>query len=139
MITLFLNIKTSLWRSFEDYWLSKYIVHIVEIANLFCSDLTTATSGISFAANKSEQKNQQFSTICTKHLESCEAMTSSTHSFAYSYQCFKKCFVKISETSKFHNFLIFSSDFNKISLLCLQMFTLSIEINFKPVRISRLS
>ena len=37
-----------------------------------------------------------------------EAMTSSTRSFAYSYQLVKKYFVKICETSKCHNFLIFN-------------------------------
>ena len=40
-------------------------------------------------------------------MENCEVMTSSTHSFAYSYRLVKKCFLKICETSKCHNFLIF--------------------------------
>ena len=43
-----------------------------------------------------------------------EAMTSSTHSFAYSYRCFQKCFVKICETSKCHDSLIFSTDFHQV-------------------------
>ena len=45
-------------------------------------------------------------------MASSEAMTSSTHSFAYSYRCFQKCFVKICETSKCHNFLIFQPIFS---------------------------
>ena len=35
-----------------------------------------------------------------KYMENCEAMRSSTHSFAYSYQLFKKCFVENFENSK---------------------------------------
>ena len=55
-------------------------------------------------------------------------MTSSPHSFAYSYRLVKKCFLKIRETSKCHNFLIFQPIFIRFSLLCLKIFTLSSEI-----------
>ena len=58
-------------------------------------------------------------------MASSEVMTSSTHSFAYSYRLVKKCFVKICETSKCHNFLIFQPIFIRFSLLCLKFFTLS--------------
>ena len=61
-------------------------------------------------------------------MASSEVMTSSTHSFAYSYRLVKKCFVKICETSKCHNFLIFQPIFIRFSLLCLKNFTLSSEI-----------
>ena len=61
-------------------------------------------------------------------MENCEAMTSSPHSFAYSYRLVKKCFLKICETSKCHNFLIFQLIFIRFSLLCLKIFTLSSEI-----------
>ena len=61
-------------------------------------------------------------------MASSEVMTSSTHSFAYSYRLVKKCFVKICETSKCHNFLIFQPIFIRFSLLCLKIFTLSSEI-----------
>ena len=61
-------------------------------------------------------------------MENCEAMTSSPHSFAYSYRLVKKCFLKICETSKCHNFLIFQPIFIRFSLLCLKIFTLSSEI-----------
>ena len=71
-------------------------------------------------------------------MASSEAMTSSTHSFAYSYRCFQKCFVKICETSKCHNFLIFQPIFIKFSLFCLKMFTLSSEIKLNLFRISPL-
>ena len=40
-------------------------------------------------------------------MENCEAMTSSTHSFAYLYWLFKKRFVENYENSKFIIFLIF--------------------------------
>ena len=60
-------------------------------------------------------------------MENCEAMTS-PHSFAYSYRLVKKCFLKICETSKCHNFLIFQPVFIRFSLLCLKIFTLSSEI-----------
>ena len=61
-------------------------------------------------------------------MENCEAMTSSPHSFAYSYWLVKKCLLKICETSKCHNFLIFQPIFIRFSLLCLKNFTLSSEI-----------
>ena len=61
-------------------------------------------------------------------MASSEVMTSSTHSFAYSYRLVKKCFVKICETSKCNNFLIFQPIFIRFSLLCLEIFTLSSEI-----------
>ena len=61
-------------------------------------------------------------------MENCEAMTSSPHSFAYSYRLVKKYFLKMCETSKCHNLLIFQLIFIRFSLLCLKMFTLSSEI-----------
>ena len=69
-----------------------------------------------------------FKMLCTKYMASSEVMTSSTHSFAYSYWLVKKCFVNICETSKCHNFLIFQPIFIRFSLLCLKCFTLSSEI-----------
>ena len=45
----------------------------------------------------------------------------------YSYRLVKKCFVKICETSKCHNFLIFQPIFIRFSLFC-SHFTLSSEI-----------
>ena len=72
-------------------------------------------------------------------MASSEAMTSSTHSFAYSYRLVKKCFVKICETSKCHNFLIFQPIFIRFSLFCLNFFTLYSEINSNLFRITPLS
>ena len=69
-----------------------------------------------------------FSNLMYKiYMASNEAMTS-THSFADSYQCFQKCFVKICETSKCHNFLIFQPIFIKFSQFCSKTVTLSSEI-----------
>ena len=48
-------------------------------------------------------------------------------------------FVKICETSKCHNFLIFRPIFIKFWLFCLKMFTLSSEIKFNLFRISPLN
>ena len=76
--------------------------------------------------------------LCTKWMENCEAMTSSPHSFAYSYRLVKKCFLKICETSKCHNFLIFQPIFIRFSLLCLKIFTLSSEIKLNLLWISSL-
>ena len=76
--------------------------------------------------------------LCTKWMENCEAMTSSTHSFAYSYGLVKKCFLKICETSKFHNFLIFQPIFIRFSLFCSENFTLSSEIKLDQLRTSPL-
>ena len=77
--------------------------------------------------------------LCTKWMENCEAMTSSPHSFAYSYWLVKKCFLKICETSKCHNFLIFQPIFIRFSLLCLKFFTLSSEIKLNLLWSSSLS
>ena len=65
-------------------------------------------------------------------------MTSSTHSFAYSYRLVKKCFLKICETSKCHNFLIFQPIFIRFSLFCSNIFTLSSKIKLNLFRISPL-
>ena len=75
--------------------------------------------------HKFGQNIKMFKLLCTKYMASSEVMTSSTHSFAYSYRLVKKCFVKICETSKCHNFLIFQPIFIRFSLLCLNFFTLS--------------
>ena len=72
-------------------------------------------------------------------MASSEAMTSSTHSFAYSYGLVKKCFLKICETSKFHNFLIFQPIFIRFSLFCSENFTLSSEIKLDQLRTSPLN
>ena len=72
-------------------------------------------------------------------MKNCEAMTSSTHSFAYSYGLVKKCFLKICETSKFHNFLIFQPIFIRFSLFSSENFTLSSEIKLDQLRTSPLS
>ena len=77
--------------------------------------------------------------LCTKWMENCEAMTSSTHSFAYSYGLVKKCFLKICETSKFHNFLIFQPIFIRFSLFCSENFTLSSKIKLDQLRTSPLT
>ena len=72
-------------------------------------------------------------------MASSEAMTSSTHSFAYSYGLVKKCFLKICETSKFHNFLIFQPIFIRFSLFCSIFFTLSSKIKLDQLRTSPLN
>ena len=66
-------------------------------------------------------------------MASSEGMTSSTRSFAYSYRLVKKCFVKICETSKCHNFLICQPIFIRFSLFCSQNVTLSSGIKVKSV------
>ena len=77
--------------------------------------------------------------LCTKWMGNCEAMTSSTRSFACSYQLVKKCFLKICETSKGHNFLIFQPIFIRFSLFYSQIVTLSYEIQLNVFRISPLN
>ena len=84
------------------------------------------------------QKIKIFKIVCTKYMASSEAMTSSTHSFAYSYGLVKKCFLKICETSKCHNFLIFQPIFIRFSLFCSENFTLSSEIKLDQLRTSPL-
>ena len=46
----------------------------------------------------------------------------------YSYRLVKKCFLKVCETSKCHNFLIFQPIFIRFSLFCSENFTLSSDI-----------
>ena len=84
------------------------------------------------------QKNLIFTILCTKYMASSEAMTSSTHSFAYSYGLVKKCFLEICETWKCHNFLIFQPIFIRFSLFCSENFTLSSEIKLDQLRTSPL-
>ena len=72
-------------------------------------------------------------------MASSEAMTSSTHSFAYSYGLVKKCLLKICETWKCHNCLIFQPIFIRFSLFCSENFTLSSEIKLDQLRTSPLS
>ena len=72
-------------------------------------------------------------------MKNCEAMTSSTHSFAYSYRLVKKCFLKICETSKCHSFLIFKPIFIRFSLFCSISFTPSSEIKLNLFWISSLA
>ena len=69
-------------------------------------------------------------------MASSETMTS-IHSFAYSYQCFQKGFVKICKTSKCHN-LTFQQIFIKFLLFCMKFFTLSSEIKLNLSWISPL-
>ena len=68
-------------------------------------------------------------------MASSEVITSSTHSFTNSYRLVKKCFVKICETSKCHNFLIFQLIFIRFSLFCLKIFTLFSEIKLNLFQI----
>ena len=65
----------------------------------------------------SKKKKKIFKILYTKYMENCEAMRSSTHSFAYSYQLFKKCFVENFKNSKFHIFFISYPIYIKFSVL----------------------
>ena len=87
---------------------------------------------------KFAQKTKIFKILCTKYMASSEAMTSSTHSFAYSYGLVKKCFLKICETWKCHNFLICQPIFIRFSLFSSENFTLSSEIKLDQLRTSPL-
>ena len=71
-------------------------------------------------------------------MKNCEGMTLSTRSFEYSYRLVKKCFLKICETSKCHNFLIFQPIFITFSLFCSENVTLSSEIKLEQFRTSPL-
>ena len=64
-------------------------------------------------------------------------MTSSTHSFAYSYRLFKKRFVENYENSKCHIFLIFS-DLHQIFTVLFEIFYSFYCINLNLDRISPL-
>ena len=59
-----------------------------------------------------------------KRMENCEAMTSSTRSFEYSYRRFKKCVVENYDNFKFHIFLIFYPIYIKFSVRFFVLFTL---------------
>ena len=68
-----------------------------------------------------EQTKWKFSKVLyTKCMGNCEAMTSSTHSFAYIHMnwLFKKCFVENYKNSKFNIFLIFYPIYINFSLFC---------------------
>ena len=63
--------------------------------------------------------------LYTKYIDNCENMTSSTHSFAYSYRLFKMCFV---ENSKFHIFFIFLSELHQIFTVLFEIVIISFEL-----------
>ena len=88
--------------------------------------------------HKFGQNIKIFKILCTKYMASSEVMTSSTHSLAYSYRLVKKCFVKICETSKCHNFLIFQPMFIRFSLLCSKNVTIFLKFKLNLFRISPL-
>ena len=67
--------------------------------------------------------------LYTKYMENCEAMRSSSHSFAYSCRQFKKCFSENSENSQFLILFLYPICI-KFSLFYLKLFTLSIEITW---------
>ena len=69
-----------------------------------------------------------FKTLCMICMANCEAMTSPTHSFEYSLGLVKKCFPKICEISKCHNFVISYPIFIIFAPICREFFTLSFEI-----------
>ena len=77
--------------------------------------------------------------ICTKYMENCEAMTSSTHSFAFSYRLFKKFFIANYENSKFHIFLILLSHLHQIFTFLFKMFYSFYWINLNLDQISPLT
>ena len=69
-------------------------------------------------------------------MASSEAMTSSTHSFAYSYRCFQKMFREILRVYfKVSQLPYFSTDFHQVLFT---VFTLSSEIKLNLFRISPL-
>ena len=69
--------------------------------------------------------NKGFSSfLWSKYMDTCVAMTSLTHSFAYSYRLFKKCFDNNCGNSKLHIFLIIYSTYLKLSLFCLNFLLL---------------
>ena len=74
--------------------------------------------------HKFGQNIEFFKNLCTNYMANSEAMTSSTRSFAYiySYRLVKKCFVKICETSKCHNFLIFQPIFIRFTTVLFRKF-----------------
>ena len=62
-----------------------------------------------------EQKTKEhFQMSYTKYMKNCEVMTSSTHSFAYSYRLFKKRFIENYENSKLLYLLYSLSDLHQI-------------------------
>ena len=71
-----------------------------------------------------EQKKKISSKYLIQNMEICEVMTSSTHSFAYSFRLFKKCLMKHCDTLQFHIFLyfIFNPFFITFSLFYLIFF-----------------
>ena len=128
------------------FWKIQYFAHTCDST---CMSLISSCIGVNIILHLFRKKLRQvehshswnmkfLSFLCTKWMGNCEAMTS-TRSFAYSYQLVKKCFLKICETSKCHNFLIFQPIFIRFSLFYSQIFTLSYEIKLNLFRISPLT
>ena len=77
---------------------------------------------------KQNNNNKSIDILYTNYMRKGETMTSSTHSFEYSYRLFKKCFVE-KKLQKFKiTFLIFYPIYINFSLFCSKSFSLSMEL-----------
>ena len=106
---------------------SQYLQMIYMIGNNISEQITIFTIW-EHAFTCLSKKMKNFKILYTKCMENCEAMSSSTHSSAYLYWLFKKCFIENYENKKFHIFLIFYPIYIKFSLFYSKCFTLSIEL-----------
>ena len=70
------------------------------------SNLVWVDRGYNVSQTVSWLKYEFLVIFVSKCVQSCEGMTSPTHSFEYSEGLYKKCFLKKQEISKFHIFLI---------------------------------
>ena len=95
--------------------------------NNVCSDILYCDMGTCFYMFE-QKKMKHFKILYTKYVEYCEAMRLSTHSFAYSYQLFKKCVVEITKIQISYLPYFFNPIYIKFALFYSKCFTLSIEL-----------
>ena len=131
--------RLSIFHVFCSQKLWKSHISATRMQNNVCSDIFWyGDMHVLFTCLSKEQTNNRNVQIViyfyTKYMENCEAMRSSTHSFAYSYWVFKKYFVENYENSKFHIFLIFYPIYIKFSLFCSKCFNLSNLDQITPLR-----
>ena len=136
-LTIFHGFCSQKWRKSHTFQLRESKTCLISTMNNVCSGIFLDGEMLIHVWAKQIKK---FKILYTQCMENCQAMTSSTHSFAHSYLLFMKCFTENYKNSKFHIFLMFYPIYIKFSLFCSKLFTLSIHwINLNLEWISPLS
>ena len=136
-LTIFHGFCSQKWRKSHTFQLRESKTCLISTMNNVCSGIFWYGEMLLHVWAK---QIKMFKILYTQCMENCQAMTSSTHSFAHSYPLLTKCFTANYENSQFHIFLMFYPIYIKFSLFCSKFFTLFIHwINLNLDWISPLS